>query len=184
MLKSFFAFFLLVMAGASLAQETGGHQQVDLNVGWSHPFGNSLEYSVDLGGGTLLGIGGGLCMAGGSYGLQVRRYFAIPGPLDPYLGMALSQVEGMDEVTFQSETGVKSDTAMYAMEGGILLAPRVGLRWSVGSVRLQLNTGWGIVLRGGGSRWLAGMRDASTDRLAKLFELGGPEGTLSGGFVF
>ncbi|HOX53225.1 MAG TPA: hypothetical protein PKY05_17200, partial [Fibrobacteria bacterium] len=99
-------------------------------------------------------------------------------------GLALANVQGMDEVTIDSETGNASDTAMYRMDGGILLAPRAGVRWSLGDFRLLAGTGWGLVLSGGGSRWLSGMRDRSTDRIARVLELGGPEVTISGGWVF
>lgn len=184
MTRSFVLICLSVLATQSFGQDSAGGQEVDLNLGWSHPFGNSLEYSVDLGGGTLLGIGGGICMAGGAYGIQARRYFALSKAVAPFLGLALSRVQGSDEVTFGAEPGKKSDTASYAIEGGVVLAPRTGIRWSPGRVRLQLNVGWGLVLAGGGSRWLSGKRDPSTDRIARLFELGGPEATLSTGFVF
>lgn len=175
---------LSILSAGALAQDSSGGQEVDVNLGWSHPFGNSLEYSLDFGGGTLLGIGGGLGMAGGSYGIQVRRYFPWNRSVAPFVGLAVASAQGTDEVTLSAASGARSDTAVYAIEGGYLLAPRAGIRLSIGNLRFHLNTGWGIVLGGGGSRWLSGIRDPTTDRWAERFELGGPELTLSGGWVF
>lgn len=159
-------------------------QEIAVNLGWGHPFGNSVEYSVDLADGNVLGVGAGFSMAGGRYGIDARRLFRTDGPVDPFLGVAVSKATGMDEVTVSSSSGSRTDTAVYKIDGGIQVTPRAGARLRVARLHLYLNGGYGFVVSGGGMQWISGKDDSSTRRIVELFTLGGLEVSLSGGIVF
>lgn len=159
-------------------------QEIAINLGWGHPFGNSVEYGVDLADGNVLGVGAGLSMAGGMYGIDARRFFRTERAINPYLGLAVSKATGVDEITVNSRSGSLKDTAVYQIEGGIQVVPRAGVRLRLARLHLYLNGGYGIVVSGGGMKWVSGTDNSSTRRIVELFTLGGVEASISGGFVF
>lgn len=166
-----------------LAQDSTWRQEVFANLGWGNPLGVSLEYAADLGGGHVIGVGGGLSLAGGVYGLDLRRYFRTDGPVAPYLGCVVSKATGIDGFKVVSNKQTR-DTAVYNLDGGLVATPRAGMRISISRLRLYFNGGYGYVVTGGGKTLVSGRDDENAGRLLDLFTLGGPEFSLSGGFAF
>ncbi|MBK9576034.1 MAG: hypothetical protein IPO40_03065 [Fibrobacteres bacterium] len=173
----------ILFVSSALAQDPALRQEICVNAGWSHPLGTSLEYAADLGDGHVLGVGAGFSLAGGMFGLDARRYFQTDRPANPYLGVVVSKATGLDGFLVVSEKET-SDTAVYDIEGGLMVAPRLGLRISVARLRLHFNGGYGFVLSGGGVTQVSGKDNAGTRKFLEMVSLGGPEFSASGGIAF
>lgn len=150
--------------------------ELGINLGWGHPLGASLEAGYHVAPADVVFGGFGFSMSGTRFGGGIKHFFRAENKLALYVGLAGAYSAGLDKVTV---TSGNSDSAIFRMESGALVAPRAGLRYRAGWCNFYLNGGYGFVVSGGDVEYRSGSTKASLQDVARVFALGGPEVSLS-----
>lgn len=178
MIRRFSAMLLLVLVGLAQSQTTEKKSELGLALGWGSPVGAGVEYAYDITPSHNLGAGVGFSLSGLRYDLGYR-YFFMPGKgATPYAGLALTGASGLSPVT----VNVNSDSAKYRIKPGLALAPRAGFRFRTRVIDWYVNTGYHIVVAGGGSEYISGSTSHGVKTFADVIALGGLE--ISGEMLF
>jgi hypothetical protein len=171
---------MLAVAAYSQTPEKPAAKKSELGfaLGWGSPVGAGVEYAYDITPAHNLGAGAGFSMSGARYALGYRYFFKPEKGATPYLGLALTGASGLSSVT----VNVNKDSADYKIKSGVALAPRAGFRFRTRIIDWYVNTGYHIVLAGGGSEYVSGSTKRSLKDFADVVALGGLE--VSGEMLF
>ena len=167
-----------ILVATLFAQNTPEPNEFGFNLGWGNPFGVSLQYSRAFAIHQSAGAAVGFSMAGARVGLDYKYLFNTDSKFNPYLGLAASAANGLDEVN----VNVNSDTAKYDLKAGVQITPRGGFRYQAGFANLYMNVGYGIPIVGGGVNYISGSTKSTIKSAAEIFGLGGVE--VSGSMMF
>ncbi|HSQ41497.1 MAG TPA: hypothetical protein VLM37_04370, partial [Fibrobacteraceae bacterium] len=149
--------------------------ELGFNVGWGNPMGESVEYAQEVAPGHRFGAGAGISAAGIKAGIDYAYLFVSAKRVSPYVGGAVSIASGLSDL----QVNVNSDTANYDLKGGLVIAPRAGLRIAIRRIHFYLNFGYGFTLAGGGAEYQDGSTSSSVRKFAKALGIGGVEGSGS-----
>ncbi len=160
--------------------------ELGLNVGPGNPSGSfGLEFTRQLGEHHSLGMGFGSSLDGANFCLGYKYFFKQETRFNPYLGLSGGYATGFPPLMMSKTTNGQLEGAIYKLEPGFEVNPRAGFRYQARwHINLYVNVGYGIVVQGGGAKYLAGTSEFATRKYIELFTLGGPELSTSLFFRF
>jgi hypothetical protein len=169
---------LLLLVSTAHPQAFNKKSELGLAIGWGAPAGNAVEYAYYLTPSHAAGAGVGFSLAGAKYAAGYRYYFLPESGATPFVGLSASWAGGLSSVN----VNVNNDSAEYKINSGFALAPRAGFRFRTRLISWYVNTGYHVVLSGGGSEYVSGSTKESIQDFADIVALGGLE--ISGGMMF
>jgi hypothetical protein len=149
-------------------------------LGWGSPNGNGVEYSYYVIEPLNINVGAGITLSGGKLSLGSKYYFLPQKFASPFVGLNLTNSSGLSSIN----VNVNNDSAKYSIEKAVFITPRVGWRFKTNVINWYVNAGYGIVLTGGGSKYISGSTSSSVKDFSKVVSAGGIEISASMMFKF
>lgn len=168
---------IAILASNALAQSSP-KSELGLGLGWGSPIGFGAEYSYYVQDALSINGGAGFSFGGGRFSLGGKYFFLDQNSASPYVGLNLIRSTGLSSVNVT----VNNNQAEYSINSATTLEPRVGWRFKTRPINWYINTGYGIVVSGGGAKYISGSTSSSVKDFANVIAAGGFE--LSGNMMF
>lgn len=166
-----------VLISNSMAEEFK-RSELGFTLGWGAPVGEGVEYAYYLAEPLNLNAGVGFTMSGGKFSIGSKYFFMSQNSASPFIGLNMTKSTGLSSV----KVTVNNDSAKYSIEKAVFMTPRVGWRFKTRTVNFYVNTGYGIILSGGGTKFVSGSTASSVKDFADVISAGGFE--ISGSLMF